>query len=97
MGLNFSFWQSLVQATLGSLCISLSWPKDPLRMKMKEEIGRVGGGVRGRPTTMTLHFPFLNLLSYFILFYFISFNYLFFLSFPLVLFNFYIALIYIVC
>jgi hypothetical protein len=31
-------------------------------MKEKEEIGRVGG--KGRPTVMTLHFPFLSLLSY---------------------------------
>jgi hypothetical protein len=69
MGLNFSFWQSLVQATLGSLCISLSWPKDPLRVKMKEEIGK-----EGKAKNHDISFPLPTLLFYFI---FISFNSLF--------------------
>jgi hypothetical protein len=42
--------------------------KDPLRVNVKEEIRK---GVMGRPTSMTLHFLFLNLplLSYSIFFF----------------------------
>jgi hypothetical protein len=57
--------QSPVQLSHGFMCIILSWPRPPLIIKVKEEIGIVGGS--GRPTTMTLHFPFLN-LSYLISF-----------------------------
>jgi hypothetical protein len=49
-----------------ALYASLSWPtKSPLRVKTMEEIERAQ--VRERPTTMTLHFPLLNFLYYFIL------------------------------
>jgi hypothetical protein len=68
MGINFFI--SIVSSTNVSWhsTLFLSWPKKhPLRMKVREEIGRVGRGegLRGRPTTITLHFPFVNLLSYF--------------------------------
>jgi hypothetical protein len=39
------------------------WPKYPLRMKFMRETGRVvGGGLKGRPITMALHFPLLDII-----------------------------------
>jgi hypothetical protein len=52
---------------------SSPWPKYPLLMRVKDEIGdlRIGG----MPTTMTLHFPFLILsLLFFFFFSFIFFS-----------------------
>jgi hypothetical protein len=77
-------------ALLALLSILLSLAKRPIENE-SEGGNRERGGVGGRPTTMTLHFPFLSLLS---LFYFYS---IFFLTFIFVLFNFTIALLYIAC
>jgi hypothetical protein len=45
-----------------ALCAaSPPWPKDPLRMKLKEEIWR--GGVMGRLIGLKFYFPFPILLS----------------------------------
>jgi hypothetical protein len=52
-------------------------PKDPLRVKVQEEIKRVG--VMGRPIGLTSHFPFLDVFSTIFIFYLILF--LFFLYF----------------
>jgi hypothetical protein len=65
------------------------WPKDPLRVKVQKEIGRVG--VMGRPIGMTFHFPFLSLFSPIIIFFFHFYS--FFLSFVSFTFTFALSLI----
>jgi hypothetical protein len=51
-GSIFSLWYSLV---IVCFLVFLSWPKkDPLQMRVIEEIWTVGG--RGKPTDVTLHF-----------------------------------------
>jgi hypothetical protein len=67
------------------------WTKEHLRMRVREEIGELGG--KGKPTTVALHFPFLILLSYSFYFDIIIFN--FSLTSSSVLFNFTLAFFYI--
>jgi hypothetical protein len=66
-----SIFGNLYYNKLMALYASSSLAKIPLRVKVKEEIGRVGA--MGRPTGMTFHFPFLSLFSSPILF-FLIFN-----------------------
>jgi len=65
----------LISAISGTM---LPWFYMPLLLLAKRPIEKVSQvrsrescRVRGRPTTITLHFPFLGLVSYF---YFLSFN-----------------------
>jgi len=65
----------LISAISGTM---LLWLSMPLLLLAKRPIEKVSQGrtrescrVTGRPTTITLHFPFLGLVSYF---YFLSFN-----------------------
>lgn len=78
MSLNFLGISRLILFL--ALCAFLSWPKIPLRMKVKEKIGRYGG-LSGMPMVVTLHFAFPSLLSYFIFFFFHYFIFFFPLTF----------------